>query len=134
LKKNLAAPDPKPEVLVVPVPVPAPAVITQPPVEVEEIIADDDLYELDDVLEERVSTDSGRKEYLISFVGYGAESNLWLPITALNPDARKVVREKFPVKKISKEKQVKKSNLEKVLPVEPVLGVRRSTREKKPPS
>jgi hypothetical protein len=134
LKKDLGAPDPEPEVRAVPVPVPTPAVITQPPIEVEDNIADDDLYALDDVLEERVSATSGRKEYLISFVGYGAESNLWLPITALNPEARKVVREKFPVKKISKEKQVKKSSLEKVLPVEPVLGVRRSTRERKPPS
>ena len=84
------------------------------PIEVEDNIADDDLYALDDVLEERVSATSGRKEYLISFVGYGAESNLWLPITALNPEARKVVKEKFPVKKISKEKQVKTSSLEKV--------------------
>ena len=82
LKKDLSLANPEVEVA-------APStVVNSTPIEEEEEdedVIDNRFWELDDVLSERINSDTGTKEYLVSYVGYGPESNIWLPIQALNP-------------------------------------------------
>ena len=88
---------------------------------------------MDEVLGERINTETGKKEYLISYVGFGPESNIWLPIQALNPEARKSVFLKFPkVTKIKAKKIVPEKKSISAEMASTTLPVRRSARHQPP--
>ena len=44
----------------------------------------DDFYEIDNVLERRLSKDTFTYEYRVRFKGYGSEDDMWLPASYFN--------------------------------------------------
>jgi len=125
LKKDLSQANPEVEVAI-----PTTVVNGTPSFEEkEEDVIDDRFWDMDEVLGERINTETGKKEYLISYVGFGPESNIWLPIQALNPEARKSVFLKFPkVTKIKAKKIVPEKKSISAEMASTTLPVRRSAR------